>query len=277
MPVRRPTDPGSLIFAAAVNPDFKVISEALLFMDNGSDAASAALKLGISASDLEEIFRKWCGTMPGHHKLGKHHRKRVVAQLSSHAAELFPKASVPIYSAWPVEFIDGSQMPSPNHLMYSCGDSPFGTLLLVSDDYGLRSIRFSDDVPADLNLLSAKSPVTEFVEAEMPWHGVALRAVGNIWAGESPIPLVFKGTEFQLQVWKLLAGLPYGGLSTYGSIAVQLGDANGSRAVGSAVGSNPWAGVVPCHRVVQGDGGLSGFAWGVGRKAAMLAWEAQTT
>ena len=82
------------------------------------------------------------------------------------------------------------------------------------------------------------------------------------------------GTPFQLRVWCALLAVPYGATTTYGTLAADLGDARLARAVGQAVGANPMAIVVPCHRVLRAGGSLGGYRWGVERKAELLACEA---
>lgn len=252
--------------------DFQILSEAILQLDGR--AADGQLTLG--GSQLDEIFLKWCGRTPDTKKFSRSYRKKRLAEQHSSDLELFSPPSRPLHPSWPVTFVDARTLAKPKQLYFSSGDSPFGRLLLISDDHGLHSMRFTADVKTDLAREMSSQCKTEFCEKEMPWHTDAVMAVGQRWSGESAVPLVFQGTEFQLRVWKSLAELPFGGLTTYGAIAARLGLTDASRAVGAAVGANPWAGIIPCHRVVQGNGALSGFAWGPGRKAAMLAWEAHT-
>ena len=87
------------------------------------------------------------------------------------------------------------------------------------------------------------------------------------------VPLDLRGTDFQLAVWERLQGVPYGETTTYGKVAMLLGNAHASQAVGQAVGANPVAILVPCHRVLGYDGGLTGYAAGLERKAALLELE----
>ncbi|MGC9521878.1 MAG: methylated-DNA--[protein]-cysteine S-methyltransferase [Anaerolineae bacterium] len=87
------------------------------------------------------------------------------------------------------------------------------------------------------------------------------------------IPLDLRGTEFQRAVWERLLGLRYGERTTYGDVAMMLGKPKASRAVGQAVGANPVAVIVPCHRVVGSDGSLTGYGGGLERKAALLELE----
>ena len=87
------------------------------------------------------------------------------------------------------------------------------------------------------------------------------------------IKLHLKGTPFQLKVWEALLKIPMGARSTYGQLAHEIGQPTASRAVGTAIGSNPIAFIIPCHRVIQASGHLGGYMWGPIRKAALLGWE----
>jgi AraC family transcriptional regulator of adaptative response/methylated-DNA-[protein]-cysteine methyltransferase len=82
-----------------------------------------------------------------------------------------------------------------------------------------------------------------------------------------------RGSEFQVKVWRALLAIPPGALTTYGQLAETIGQPGAARAVGTAVGSNPIAVLIPCHRVIRETGAISGYRWGVGRKRALLAWE----
>jgi methylated-DNA-[protein]-cysteine S-methyltransferase len=108
-------------------------------------------------------------------------------------------------------------------------------------------------------VLHAKQQVAEFFSGERQ---------------EFTLPIVLRGTPFQRQVWKELAAIPYGTVTSYGDIAKRLRlSAGHARAVGSAVGHNPVSVIVPCHRVLSTSGQLTGYAGGVDRKAALLALE----
>jgi methylated-DNA-[protein]-cysteine S-methyltransferase len=87
------------------------------------------------------------------------------------------------------------------------------------------------------------------------------------------VPLRLVGTPFQVAVWEALLQVPYGATTTYGDLAARLGRPTASRAVGAANGRNPVSVIVPCHRLVGADGGLTGYGWGVERKAWLLAHE----
>ena len=101
----------------------------------------------------------------------------------------------------------------------------------------------------------------------------ALFIFQNDWSKLSEIKLHLKGTDFQLKVWETLLKIPMGQLSTYGSIAQKIDKPNASRAVGTAIGSNPVAFLIPCHRVIQSSGTFGGYMWGNTRKTAIIGWE----
>lgn len=101
----------------------------------------------------------------------------------------------------------------------------------------------------------------------------ALFIFQNDWSKLAEIKLHLKGTDFQLKVWETLLKIPMGQLSTYGAIAKQIEKPKASRAVGTAIGSNPVAFLIPCHRVIQSSGTFGGYMWGNTRKTAIIGWE----
>lgn len=96
----------------------------------------------------------------------------------------------------------------------------------------------------------------------------------NDWSDLDEIKLHVKGTAFQIKVWETLLKIPLGGLSTYGSIAKTIDNPNASRAVGTAIGDNPIAYLIPCHRVIRSTGIIGEYRWGSTRKTAIIGWEA---
>ena len=97
------------------------------------------------------------------------------------------------------------------------------------------------------------------------------------WKDLSKIKLHLKGTAFQLKVWEALLKIPMGDVSTYSSIANKINNPHASRAVGTAIGDNPVAFLIPCHRVIRSTGDFGQYHWGRVRKTAMLGWEAAKT
>ena len=91
----------------------------------------------------------------------------------------------------------------------------------------------------------------------------------------APLSLYIRGTNFQVKVWEALLAIPAGCVTSYEGIARAVGDSSAARAVGTAVGRNRVAFVIPCHRVIRKTGDLGGYHWGIGRKRLILAWEAE--
>lgn len=151
-------------------------------------------------------------------------------------------------------------------------DSPVGPLALVEDDGALVAIRFDAD-PAALSDSGTRAPTRLLGEVE--------GQLGEYFAGTRRIfdlPLRPAGTPFRQRVWAELATVPWGTTTTYGAIAARLGLPPGAaRAVGAANGANPVPIVLPCHRVVGGDGTLTGYAGGLERKATLLRLEGVAT
>jgi len=102
----------------------------------------------------------------------------------------------------------------------------------------------------------------------------ALFIFGQDWRKLEEIKLHLKGTPFQIKVWETLLQVPVGGLTTYSDLAKKSGHTGASRAVGTAVGNNPVAFLIPCHRVIKSTGEIGQYHWGSVRKNAIIGWEA---
>jgi methylated-DNA-[protein]-cysteine S-methyltransferase len=149
-------------------------------------------------------------------------------------------------------------------------DSPVGPLEVVSDGTAITHVLFVDDVtllpsasraPGDVALAAADRQLRAYFDGDLE---------------EFELPLAPVGTDFQRRVWRELEQIPYGATASYGEIAARLGlPPGGSRAVGTANGSNPIAIVVPCHRVIGADGTLTGYAGGLQRKRYLLDLESR--
>lgn len=149
-------------------------------------------------------------------------------------------------------------------------DSPVGLLTLVASDAGLVAVLWEDDDPLRVRL---GSPVED---AAYPVLVEAARQLRGYFAGTTTVfdlPLDMRGTDFQKSVWAALLTIPYGQTRSYGAIARAIGRPSASRAVGAANGRNPLSIIAPCHRVIGIGGQLTGFAGGLGAKAALLALE----
>jgi len=155
-------------------------------------------------------------------------------------------------------------------LAFTTFPSPVGTLKLVASDDGLVAILWQDDDPDRVRLTRLE---------ERPDHPILRETVGQLgayFAGSLKrfdLPLDFRGTDFQKQVWAALLSIPFGETRSYGQIAGQIGRPGASRAVGAANGRNPISIVAPCHRVIGSGGALTGFAGGIAAKRYLLEFE----
>ena len=152
--------------------------------------------------------------------------------------------------------------------LYSTISSPIGELLLVGDERALRGL-YMQGGPRPQRV----SP--EWRHADEPF-ATARQQLGEYFAGERDrfdLPLELEGPDFERTVWDALSGIPYGETASYGEIAKRIGYPDAARAVGSANARNPISIIVPCHRVIGADGGLTGYGGGLERKQFLLEHE----
>ena len=163
-------------------------------------------------------------------------------------------------------------------MAYGFHASPFGEALLIATDRGLAGLAFVDEDKGQtrqeaLADMMQRWPKAHYGEAPQKTAAHARQIFGSKWSREQPIRLVMIGTDFDVRVWEALLKIPMGRAVSYTDIARHIGSPAASRAVGSAVGRNPISFVVPCHRVLRGDGSLGGYHWGLTRKRALIGWE----
>jgi AraC family transcriptional regulator, regulatory protein of adaptative response / methylated-DNA-[protein]-cysteine methyltransferase len=160
---------------------------------------------------------------------------------------------------------------------YSFAESPFGNTIIASTSKGICYMAFEDDEEQALQGLISMFPDAKCQRRMDLSQQNALLIFQNDWSELKEIKLHLKGTEFQLKVWESLLTIPMGKLSTYRRIAEHIGHPNAARAIGTAVGSNPVAFLIPCHRVIQSSGAFGGYMWGTIRKTAIIGWERAKT
>ncbi len=164
-------------------------------------------------------------------------------------------------------------------LRYATRSTDLGELLLVASSRGVCLVRFGRDEAELLELLRREFPCAgrrPDPEGLRPWMDALLAVVGGRPPRET-VPLDVRGSRFQRRVWQALTRIPSGETRSYREVARALGAPGAARAVGSACATNPVPLLVPCHRVVRGDGSLGGFVGGVWRKRALLGREQQRT
>ena len=156
---------------------------------------------------------------------------------------------------------------------YSFVETPFGLVTIASTSKGICHLSFSADEENGFQKLVSIFPAALFQMKSDPFQKEALKAF-SADLNFSQVKLHLKASPFQLKVWEALLLIPSGCLNTYANIARIIDQPAAVRAVGTAIGQNPVAFIIPCHRVIQSSGGLGGYHWGLTRKQAMIGWEA---
>lgn len=156
---------------------------------------------------------------------------------------------------------------------FSFNESLFGEVLVASTYKGICYMGFSDDKQIAFSALEKRFPKADFIQQIDDIQKNALQVYTQDWSKINKIKLHVKGTDFQLKVWEALLKIPMGNLTTYGNIAEIIQKPKAARAVGTAIGNNPIAFLIPCHRVIQASGVIGGYMWGTTRKRAIIGWE----
>lgn len=250
------------------------------------DLETIAAHVGLSSFHFQRLFTEWAGISPKKFlqfttvsyakKLLKENKATLVdtaydTGLSGigRLHDLF----VTIEGMTPGEYKNGGEFLLIN---YSFIESPFGKLILASTQKGICYIAFltEEEKEEAFVKLKAQFPKAYYKQRTDEFQQQILPFFQADRTELKKVKLHLKGTPFQLKVWETLLKIPSGNLTTYGDIAKQLGNPRASRAVGTAIGDNPAAFVIPCHRVIQGNGTLGGYHWGLTRKTILIGWEA---
>lgn len=156
---------------------------------------------------------------------------------------------------------------------YSFANSMFGEIILASTEKGICYLAFLDDKETAFSALKKRFQKASFSQQGDDYQRNAVLFFTNDWSMMKKVKLHITGTDFQLNVWRALLKIPMGNLTTYGNMATTIQQPKAARAVGTAIGSNPIAFIIPCHRVIQSSGGIGGYMWGTARKIALIEWE----
>ena len=243
-----------------------------------------AEKVHLSPFHFQRLFTEWAGTSPKKflQYISVEHAKKILKEnnkvtLSDAAFDTGLSGTsrlhdlfVNIEGMTPAEYKNGGKNLEIN---FSFAESPFGNIIVASTNKGVCFMAFAEDEETGFENLKHKFPNAAFSRKLDLSQQNALFIFQNDWSKLSEIKLHLKGTDFQLKVWETLLKIPMGQLSTYGTIAQQIEKPNAFRAVGTAIGSNPVAFLIPCHRVIQSSGTFGGYMWGNTRKTAIIGWE----
>jgi AraC family transcriptional regulator of adaptative response/methylated-DNA-[protein]-cysteine methyltransferase len=160
-------------------------------------------------------------------------------------------------------------------IRYTVADCVLGRCLVAESERGICAILLGDDDATLVSELHELFPAAQDMPADTDFQQHVREVIAVINTRNTPLtlPLDIRGTAFQQQVWQALRDIPCGETVSYQQLANAVGKPKAVRAVASACGANKLAIVIPCHRVIRGDGALSGYRWGVARKAQLLQRE----
>jgi len=241
---------------------------------------------GVTPTELHHLFRRWAGLTP----------KAFLQALTLDGARRLLRDSASVLDASYEVGLSGPgrlhdlfvthEAMSPGEwksggegltMYFGFHPSPFGKALIMATDRGLAGLAFADPgkEPATLSDMKRRWSKANYVEDNARTGPIAQRVFNSRqWRREQPLRVVLIGTDWEVRVWEALLQIPMGRLTTYSGLAGKVSTSAAARAVGTAVGKNPIAFVVPCHRVIGKAGALTGYHWGITRKRAMLGWEA---
>ena len=241
------------------------------------DLARAA---GLSPAHFQRVFSTWAGISPkrlaqylalGHAKALLSRRASVLE--TSHEVGLSGGARLhDLFLRWeamsPGDYARGGAGLTIRHGWF---DGPFGRMLAMATDRGLCGLALAEEIGPEAAMadLTTRWPAAAYREDPDAVAPLVAPLLGE--AGDTRLHLI--GAPFQIKVWEALMRIPSGQVTTYGEIARAIGHPRAVRAVGTAVGRNPVAVLIPCHRALQATGGLGGYHWGLPMKRALLAWE----
>ena len=271
-----------------MNSDYQRIADAIGYINANIqqqpslDEIAAAINL--SPFHFQRLFSRWAGVTPKKYLqiLTVDRAKALLAEskpllevsdsIGLSSSSRLHDHFVQLEAVTPGEYKSGGQGIS---IQYATAPSPFGEIFIAATPRGICKLSFigQDDINADIADLKRRWPNAELRQNPLDTVEIIDSIFLTTDAITRPLSLHVSGTNFQINVWRALMQIPAGTLNSYSQIAEAVGRPKAARAVGSAIGSNPIAFFIPCHRVLQQSGHIGGYHWGVTRKHAMHAWE----
>ena len=271
-----------------MNSDYQRIADAIGYINANIqqqpslDEIAAAINL--SPFHFQRLFSRWAGVTPKKYlQILTVDRAKALLAESKPLLEVSDSVGlssssrlhdhfVQLEAVTPGEYKSGGQGIS---IQYATAPSPFGEIFIAATPRGICKLSFigQDDINTDIADLKRRWPNAELRQNPLDTVDIINSIFSTTDAITRPLSLHVSGTNFQINVWRALMQIPAGTLNSYSQIAEAVGRPKAARAVGSAIGSNPIAFFIPCHRVLQQSGHIGGYHWGVTRKHAMHAWE----
>ena len=284
-------DPGPLSAAPREAPraDYDIVEAAIHFIESHSrqqpGLAEIADHVGATESHLQRIFTRWAGISPKRflQYLTHEHCRQLLRESRSvldatyeaglSSAGRLHDLFVSVEGVTPGEF---KAAGAGLEITYGIHDSPFGECLIATTPRGVCSVVFRSGETLDAAVSSLREQWAGATIIEDPRRTAEVaRRMFAAQRGDdaAPVRILLRGTNFQLNVWKALLKIPSGAVASYEDLAALANVPGAPRAVGNAVGANPVAYLIPCHRVIRKSGDFGNYGGGPTRKKAMLIWE----
>lgn len=278
---------GCNVYFCIIMTDYERIEKAIVYLQQNfkdqPDLDEVARQVYLSPFHFQRLFKDWAGVSP----------KKFLQFISVEYAKGLLKQNMPLSTVsfetglsgtgrlhdlfigiegmTPGEFKNGGEALQ---IHYSFAETAFGDIIIASTAKGICHLAFVTDEKSGLENLQHFFPKARLVQKTDLIQQSALRFFTGDWSDLQKVKLHLKGTDFQLKVWQSLLRVPFGNMSTYSSIAANIKSPGAARSVGTAIGSNPVAFLIPCHRVIRSSGIIGDYHWGTNRKTAILGWEA---
>lgn len=271
-----------------MHTDYQRVRDAIVYIDENSSSQptlhDVAEHVGLSPYHFQRLFRRWAGVSP----------KRFLQHVTAARAKRLLRDSTPVLDT---AFAVGLSSPGRLHdlivtteattpgeyksqgegitIRYGIHETLYGSCLIGATERGICALRFLDEAERRdaVDELQAEWSQARLVPDQDATTAFAHQIFEKAESSSDTLPLLLKGSNFQLKVWEGLLRIPEGCLISYGDLAKRLSVPSATRAVANAVGANPIAFVIPCHRVLRSTGALGGYRWGVDRKLVILERE----
>lgn len=265
--------------------DYQRIASAINYIEANTKIQPSlddiAHHVGLSPFHFQRLFKEWAGISP----------KKILQYLTLEHAKTWLQQSESILNT---SYEVGLSSPGRLHdlfvsmesvtpgeyksmgkdllIEYGFHETPFGTCLLAATQRGLTNLIFTPEKTEALSVIENMWRQAQIIENS----SIGIPYIQQLFysaAMDQQIPLFVKGTPFQIKVWEALLKIPEGCITTYAHIAAQIHKPKAVRAAGTAIGNNPVAYLIPCHRVLRNSGHIGGYRWGTDRKKAILLKE----
>ena len=269
--------------------DYAVIEKAIEFIDTHRRAqpslGSIAAAVNLSEFHLQRLFSRWVGISPKRFLqfLTKEHAKALLQQ-SGNLLDVTYDTGLSGPGRLHDLFVHCEAVTPGDYkfkgkglkIRYGFAFSPFGPCMIAATDRGICALEFVREGTEARKVESLRNqwPEADLVEDSAHIVVLAQRIFPAAGAAVSaPLYLHIKGTNFQIKVWEALLAIPFGMAVTCRDVAEAVGSPGATRAVGTAIGKNPVAYLIPCHRVIRKLGDFGNYAGGRARKMALIGWE----